>query len=270
MATRIKSLLKANKVAKVFNCGQFLSHKMVEILGLHGGYDGVFIDQEHIPTILQRDIEIAAVTAKSCGMDTFVRRPAIDYASAMAPLEAGAGGVLFSMIRDATHAEEAMEWVKFAPRGRRGLLGANRDGNYFLKSTKQYVKEANESTLIGMQIETEGALNDIEKIAAIEDLDFVLFGPADMSQVLGVTGEVNHEKVWGAISSVSKACAEAGMAWGTVPPNDEYASRAAGLGCQLFLAGHDFAVIHRGIIETKNCYPSLFGEESELKREGAY
>jgi len=82
--------------------------------------------------------------------------------------------------------------------------------------------------------------------------------------------QVNHEKVWGAISSVSKACAEAGMAWGTVPPNDEYASRAAGLGCQLFLAGHDFAVIHRGIIETKNCYPSLFGEESELKREGAY
>jgi len=65
MANRIKTLLKSNKVAKVFNCGQFLSHKMVEILGLHGGYDGVFIDQEHIPSILQRDIEIAAVAAKS-------------------------------------------------------------------------------------------------------------------------------------------------------------------------------------------------------------
>uniref|UniRef100_A0A7S2XF95 HpcH/HpaI aldolase/citrate lyase domain-containing protein n=1 Tax=Lotharella oceanica TaxID=641309 RepID=A0A7S2XF95_9EUKA len=259
---RIKSLLQSGKVARVFNCGQFLSHKFVEIIGHHGGYDGVFIDQEHAPGNSAMDVEFAALAASASGLDSFVRRPATDYASAMAPLEAGAGGVLFSMIRDADHAEEAMQWVKFRPRGNRGLFGANRDARYGLTPVQKYVTKANTESLVGMQIETQGALDDVGKIAKIADLDLVFVGPHDLSQVLGVTGEVDHPLVWDAITKVSAECKDAGVAWGVVPKDDEYAKRALDLGCQVFLAGHDFAAIHAGIQQTLQAYPSLFGETS--------
>mmetsp|Transcript_30480 Transcript_30480/g.74229 ORF Transcript_30480/g.74229 Transcript_30480/m.74229 type:complete len:85 (-) Transcript_30480:233-487(-) len=79
-----------------------------------------------------------------------------------------------------------------------------------------------------------------------------------MSQVLGVTGELGHEAVWDAMERVGRACAASGVAWGTVPTDDGYAQRALGMGAQLFLAGHDFAVIHKGLAATKASYPSLF------------
>eukprot|EP00472_Partenskyella_glossopodia_P006446 CAMPEP_0197528624 /NCGR_PEP_ID=MMETSP1318-20131121/25829_1 /TAXON_ID=552666 /ORGANISM="Partenskyella glossopodia, Strain RCC365" /LENGTH=242 /DNA_ID=CAMNT_0043083801 /DNA_START=27 /DNA_END=755 /DNA_ORIENTATION=+ len=228
------------------------------MVGTHGGYDGIFIDQEHASSNLPRDIEVASLAAKHHGLDSFVRRPANDYCGAMAPLEAGAGGVLFSMIEDAKHAEKAMQWTKFAPRGARGLFGANRDGAFGLNPPSNYVKEANESTLIGMQIETPKALAEVDEIVAIEDLDFVFAGPFDLSQVMGVTGEINHDLCWEAIGKIAKACEKAGLAWGTVPRDDEYAERALSMGCQVFLAGHDFAAILAGLQATKGKYPCLF------------
>ena len=72
------------------------------------------------------------MAAKAYGMDHFVRLPATDYASVMRPLEAGAGGVMVSMVRSAEEAEQAVRWAKFWPRGERGLNGGNRDGRFGL------------------------------------------------------------------------------------------------------------------------------------------
>ncbi|GAB5367363.1 hypothetical protein AAMO2058_001223900 [Amorphochlora amoebiformis] len=262
MSGAVKKLLHEGKVVRVFNCGQFLSHKLVEIVGLQGGYHGLFLDQEHASSNLQRDIEIAAIAAKASGLDTFVRRPADTYAGVMAPLEAGAGGVLFSMIRNQTQAEQAISWAKFAPRGSRGLFGANRDGSYGLIPGGEYAEKENERVMIGVQIETQQALEEVDGISKIPDLDLLFVGPHDLSQVLGVTGQVSHERVWKAIGRVSEAAKKAGVAWGTVPADDEYAKRALDLGCQLFLAGHDFASLHAGINATKAGFPSLFGAQS--------
>ncbi len=51
----------------------------------------------------------------------FVRLPVTDYASVMRPREAGAGGLMISMVRSASGAEQAVRWAKFWPRGERGL-----------------------------------------------------------------------------------------------------------------------------------------------------
>ncbi len=68
-----------------------------------------------------KEIELATLAAKAYGMDHFVRLPATDYASVMRPLEAGAGGLMISMVRSASGAEQAVRWAKFWPRGERGL-----------------------------------------------------------------------------------------------------------------------------------------------------
>ena len=91
-------------------------------------------------------------------MDHFVRLPATDYATVMRPLEAGAGGLMISMVRSPAEAEQAVRWAKFWPRGERGFNGGNRDGRFGLTPLAEYTARANAETFIGVQIETAGAL----------------------------------------------------------------------------------------------------------------
>lgn len=155
---RIKQLLADNQVVRVFALGQLLSPKLVEIVGEHGEFDALWLDAEHAG-IGMKDVELATLAAKAYGLDHFVRLPATDYASVMRPLDAGAGGLMISMVSSAEDAEKAVRWSKFWPRGQRGLNGGNRDGRFGLTPLREYTEAANASTFIGIQIETAGALS---------------------------------------------------------------------------------------------------------------
>src|SRR4051812_40922272 len=154
---RIKELLASGDVVRLFGVGQLFSPKLVEIVGEHGGFDGLWIDAEH-GGLGMKDYELATMAARAYGLDHFVRLPATDYASIMRPLEAGAGGVMVSMVQDAADADRAVRWAKFWPRGERGMNGGNRDGRYGLTPIPEYAPAANDRTFVGIQIETARAL----------------------------------------------------------------------------------------------------------------
>ncbi len=256
---RIKETLAAGGVVRLFGVGQLCSPKLVEIVGEHGGFDGLWIDSEH-GGLGMRDFELTTMAARSYGLDHFVRLPATDYASIMRPLEAGAGGVMVSMIRDAKDAEQAVRWAKFWPRGERGMNGGNRDGRYGLTPIPEYAKEANARTFVGVQIETATALASVAEIARVPDVDLVFVGPADLSQVLGVPGDFENPKCLDAIEGIAKACAEAGKPWGIVPRGPEYADRMRGWGCQMFVLGFDIHAMHAGIRAAKERYRGFFSK----------
>src|SRR5438270_7385007 len=150
---RIKQLLAEGKNVRVFAAGQLLSPKLVEMVGEHGGFDALWLDAEHAG-ITMKEVEHATLAARASGMDHFVRLPATDYAAIMRPLEAGAGGVMVSMVRSVAEAEQAVRWAKFWPRGERGLNGGNRDGRFGLTALAEYTARANAETFVGIQIET--------------------------------------------------------------------------------------------------------------------
>src|SRR5207237_8056180 len=93
-----KESLARGKVARVFCVGQLCHPKVIENIGLQGGFDAVWLDQEHAGLSAQQ-IELAALAARAGGLDTFVRLTATDYATVMRPLEAGAGGVMAAQVR---------------------------------------------------------------------------------------------------------------------------------------------------------------------------
>ena len=182
-------------------------------MGEHGEFDALWLDFEHAG-IRMKEIELATMAAKAYGMDHFVRLPATDYASVMRPLEAGAGGLMISMVRSASGAEQAVRWAKFWPRGERGLNGGNRDGRFGLTPLPEYMAAANASTFLGIQIETAGALAGAAAIAAIPDVDLLFIGPSDLSQVLGVPGDFDNSRCLEAIETIARTCAEANKPWG--------------------------------------------------------
>jgi 2-dehydro-3-deoxyglucarate aldolase/4-hydroxy-2-oxoheptanedioate aldolase len=257
---RIKQLLAEGKVVRVFGVGQLLTPKLVEIVGEHGGFDALWLDAEHAG-IGMRDMELATMAARAYGLDHFVRLPATDYASVMRPLEAGAGGILVSMVRSPADAEQAVRWAKFWPRGERGLNGGNRDGRFGLIPLAEYTTRANAESFIGIQIETAGALASVAEIAAVPDVDLLVVGPADLSQVLGVTGDFENPKCFDAIERVARACQSAGKPWGIVPRGPDYAERMRSWGCRLFVFGNDLHAVHAGIRTAKERYAAFFPPE---------
>ena len=128
MGARLKALLaEPGRLIRVFALGQLCHPKLVEMVGWQGGYDAVWLDQEHGGLSIAQ-IEEAARAARGVGLDSFVRLNATDYATVMRALEAGAGGVMASMIRSARQAADVLTWAKFHPRGLRGVNGTGVDG----------------------------------------------------------------------------------------------------------------------------------------------
>ena len=255
---KIKQLLADGKVVRMFGVGQLFSPKLIEIVGEHGEFDALWIDVEHAGLDM-KDIELATMATRYYGLDHFVRQPATDYASIMRSLEAGAGGVMISMVRTPEEAERAVRWAKFHPRGERGMNGGNRDGRYGLTPMPDYVAKANAETFVGIQIETASAIAAAAEIASIPDVDLLFVGPADISQVMGVPGDFENPRCLDAIESIAQACAKVDKPWGIVPRGPEYAARMQAWGCQMFVLGFDIHVVHAGIRATKAKYGSFFG-----------
>jgi len=246
MGKQLKAALAQNKLTRVFCLGQLCHPKFVEIIGMHGGYDAVWLDQEHAG-LSTAQIEQAALAARAIGLDSFVRLAPTDYATVMRSLEAGAGGIMAAQVKSAAEAEQVMQWAKFHPRGQRGVNGSGVDGRYATLPMSDYMKRANDETFVAIQIEHYGAVDDVEKIAALKDVDVLFIGPADLGQSMGLVGDWDHPKIWQSIERVAKAAHANGIHWAILPRNFAYAKRCADLGCKMISIGIDTWTIQRGL-----------------------
>lgn len=246
MGARLKELLQQGKLTRVFCLGQLCLPKYVEIVGLHGGFDAVWLDQEHTGLSLEQ-LEHTTRAARAVGIDTFVRLAPTDYATVMRPLEAGAGGIMAAQVRSARQTEEIVQWAKFQPRGLRGVNGTGIDGRYGTMSLAEYARQANAETFVAIQIEHAEAVADVEQIARVPDVDLLFIGPADLSQSMGILGDWNHPRLWEAIERVARAAAQQGVPWGILPLDAAFARRCVQLGCRLLSVGIDVWAIQRGL-----------------------
>ncbi len=246
MGRRLKELLAAGKLVRVFGTGQLCHPKLVEIVGQHGGYDAVWLDQEHAGLSI-RQIEHACLAARAADIDTFVRLAPTDYATVMRPLEAGAGGVMAAQVRSAREAQDVVRWAKFHPVGLRGVNGTGVDGRYGCLPLGEYLRRANDDTFVAIQIEHIDAVNEVEQIAVLPGVDVLFVGPADLGQSMGLPGDWDHPRAWEAIERVARAARRHNVAWAILPRDAAYARRCVDLGCRMLSVGLDVWALQRGL-----------------------
>ncbi len=257
MSSQLRSGLRSDRVLRVFALGQMCHPKLVELVAFHGGFDAIWLDQEHVGLTIPQ-IEDATRAARASGIDTFVRLPATDYATVMRVLEAGAGGVMGSMIRSLREVENLVKWAKFHPRGERGVNGTGVDGRYGTMPLAEYFRRSNDETVIGVQIEHADAVELIEQIAAVPDVDFLFIGPADLSQSMGIPGEWEHPRLWQAIERVARVGAARNVPWAILPLSPEHARRCVDLGCRMLSIGLDMWAFRRGLDYYQQSYGEFF------------
>ncbi len=257
MSGFFKSLLATDKMVRVFCTGRLVHPVSIQLFGLAGGYDGFWLDAEHAG-ISTEQITMAALVGRACGLGSFVRMPVTNYAAVTQSFESGVDGVMAAQVISAVEAEKFVSWAKFAPRGMRGLNTQGADANFTHKSQADLARDANRDHFVAIQIETLGALEEANQIAAIDGVDLLFIGPADLSQSLGVLGQLDHAKVWAAIERVAKACQTHGKAWGIVPAGPAYADRCAQLGCRMLTFGSDVMAMRLGVQSLKTTFASQF------------
>jgi 2-dehydro-3-deoxyglucarate aldolase/4-hydroxy-2-oxoheptanedioate aldolase len=237
--------------------GRMFNHNIIRYLGMTGDFDGFWVDVEH-GGLTTADIEIAAAAGQAHGLECFVRVPPTDYATVTRCFESGATGVMAAQIRTADEAEEFVQWAKFAPRGRRGLNPLGFDGRYGTIPLSQFAERANEETFVAVQIETAGAVEEVDAIAAVDGVDLLFVGPSDLSQAVGVIGDFLGDASIEAVDKVAAACREHGKQWGAVTPSPEYADMLIEKGCTLISVVNDVKLVTEGLAATKEKYALLW------------
>jgi 4-hydroxy-2-oxoheptanedioate aldolase len=233
----IKTRLAAGQQVNIFSVGAIPSPKLIELVALVGGYHGIWIDEEHA-ALSQAQIEVLAIACRSVGLDSYVRVAPVNYAAVMRPMEAGVGGVMAAQIRSAEEARQIVRWAKFPPLGARGSNASNYEGRYGTCVLGEHAVACNRDRWLSMQIETAEALSVVDEIAAVEGVDHLFVGPADLSVALGVPGEYMHAKCVDAIRRVADAVGAAGKSWGILVRSAEHAECCRSLGCRLFEASN--------------------------------
>lgn len=224
---------------------------------LRGGFSGFWLDLEHgMATVDQ--IRAAFVAARAVGLHQFVRMAPTGYQDVGQYLELGAGGVMAAQIHSAQEAAEFASWAKFPPQGARGMNMSGVDGQFTTRSSADFYENANDEVFVAIQIETAGAMDEVEEIAALPNVDHLFVGPSDLSIALGNYPDFHAEKLWEAVTKVSEACSRHGKSWGAVTPDPAWADKACELNCQLVSMSNETIALKLGVDSVKANFSTQF------------
>jgi len=186
---------------------------VVEIMGL-AGFDFAIIDMEHGPISVET-AQNSIRAAELVGISPIIRVSENDPVSILRCLDIGAEGVEVPQIRNAKDAEITASSARFYPQGDRGVCRYVRAARYSSMDRKEYFKMANERTITIGHLEGVEAVKNLDEIMAVDGLDILFIGPYDLSQSVGVPGEVTHPLVIKQMEKVIESAKKAGKLVGT-------------------------------------------------------
>jgi 4-hydroxy-2-oxoheptanedioate aldolase len=236
-----KRALKAGK-PQIGLWSSLSSNYTVEVIA-GAGFDWIVLDSEHSPADLE-NLLTQLQAAAPYPSHPVVRVPWNDMVTMKRVLDIGAQSLLVPYVSTAAEARSAVASTRYPPAGMRGVAGTTRATRF--GRVKDYAKRAQEELCVLVQVETQGALDNIEAICAVDGVDGVFIGPADLHASLGHTGEIANPKVKPLIDEAIKRIRKAGKAPGILTPNEADAKHWLGCGGLFVAVGADVGILARG------------------------
>lgn len=154
------------------------------------GFDFLLIDNEH--GVMEQSVLADMVRASQCaGVPAVVRCTEKSYDHIQKALDFGANGIQIPLVNTAEDARRVAAMSLFPPEGKRGVAFLPRAARYgLLEDKKAYLARANASRMLCCQVETKEALENLDEILAVEEIDVYFIGPGDLSTSVGMnTGD---------------------------------------------------------------------------------
>lgn len=224
------------------------------------GFDWLLIDGEHapntVPTILAQLQAVApyatAPVVRSVNHDPSLIKQLLDI---------GAQTLMVPMVESAKQATDLVRAMRYPPHGIRGVGGG------LVRATRwdgvdDYLTRAHEELCLIVQVESPKGIENVEAIAAIEGVDAIFIGPADLSVGMGHPGDPGHPEVQAAIEHAIDAIQAAGKPVGILAPREADARRYRSLGCRFIAVGIDISLLRQAAMDTIARYKDVPSEAS--------
>ena len=214
-----------------------------EIVGL-AGFDWVLIDLEH-GAGNEKDVLAQLQALEHTDTAAIVRVESAQKQRIHRVLDVGAEGVMCPHINSMAQAEMVVNGLRYPPDGGRGVAKMVRASN-FGKNFTEYRSNANDNIVGIAQIETPEALQHLDEIAAVDGIDVLFIGPADLTMALGIFGQFDHPLFTDAINATVSAANRAGKATGILLFNPNDYNKYYDFGIRVIACGSDATFVAEG------------------------
>ncbi len=225
---------------------------LVEVAA-RSGFDWLLIDLEHgtadesdlLPLLMAAETSRTAA-ARATPMTTLVRVEVGERIRVGRALDLGAGGIMVPQVHSAEQARRVAGWMRTQPAGERGIALFTRGMDYGA-SGHEGAARRHDDLLTIVQVESRAAVAESESIAAVEGVDVLFVGPADLTHALGIPGRIDHPDYLEAVARVGRACASAGKTAGIMVGRGDDVSRYLPLGYRFFAIGTEAHILDRAL-----------------------
>ncbi len=208
------------------------------------GLDWVLIDAEHGPNDLTSTLPQLQALA-GYPVTTLVRPPIGDPVLIKQYLEIGAQNLLVPLVDTAEHAADLARAVRYPPQGVRGV-GSSLGRSSRWGRIPDYAANAGDAISLYVQIESASAVENAEAILAVEGVDGIFLGPADLAASMGHLGGQAHPDVVAAVERCLGLARAAGKPAGVYASDPALADRYITAGVSFVCVGADVTLLARG------------------------
>ena len=204
------------------------------------GLDFTVVDMEHVPLDVPDVIDILRALAPS-PTGTVTRVPWNDAVMVKRVLDAGAQTLMFPMVQSVDEAVLAVRATRYPPNGIRGVAGVHRASRY--GAVAEYLHSCQQELQVIVQVETPAAYVQISEIAAVDGVDCVFIGPADLAANSGHLGNMQHPDILARLAEAPGLIRARGKKAGILVPTMEMGRRMVSDGYDFVAVASDIAAI---------------------------
>ena len=222
----------------------------------HTGTDFIMIDAEHGSMDLQTAGNMVSII-RGTQTTPLIRISGHEMSQIKRGLDTGVAGVMIPMINTKEEAEQAISYCKYPPVGVRGtgagravLFGA--DAEEF----EDYYSQANDETVVIVQIEHYQAVENIEEILSVPNIDIAFVGPYDLSTSMGLQGQLTHPEVLKSCQKVVEACQKHNVVPGIMTWEGGMEDHL-NMGFKFLIGGIDGAILYNGVKKLVNDFKNF-------------
>jgi 4-hydroxy-2-oxoheptanedioate aldolase len=227
---------------------------VVELLA-SAGFDCLVFDAEHSPNDPRSVLPLLRAVAPYPVHP--IVRPVHGAAEAIKQyLDIGAQTVVVPMIETADEAARVVAATRYPTRGIRGVASATTRASRF-NQIEHYFQRADAEMCVLVQVESVKGLRNLQAIAAVEGVDGVFFGPADLAASMGLLGKPSDPAVGAAIAEGIATVKSAGKAAGTLTIDRRLAREYLAMGALFVAVGVDMSLMLKAATELAGEFKSV-------------